>query len=91
MTDAGRTAIEQAKADGSWSILEPVEALIVPDDLAAAFDEHAGAREQWAAFAPTAQRAYLVWVATAKRDATRARRVSETAARVASGLRYEEP
>ena len=38
MTDVGRAAIEAAKADGSWSVLEPVEALIVPDDLAAALD-----------------------------------------------------
>ena len=35
MTDAGRAAIERAEADGSWTILEPVEDLIVPDDLAA--------------------------------------------------------
>jgi len=35
MTDAGRAAIEAAKADGSWTILESVEDLIVPDDLAA--------------------------------------------------------
>ena len=25
MTDAGRAVIEQAKADGSWTVLEPVE------------------------------------------------------------------
>jgi len=38
MTDAGRAAIERAKADGSWTILESVEDLIVPADLAAALD-----------------------------------------------------
>ena len=90
MTDAGRAAIERAKADGSWALLEPVEDLIVPDDLAAAFEAHPGAVEHWKDFAPTAQRAYLLWVYTAKREATRAKRVEETAERVALGLRYEE-
>ena len=90
MTDAGRAAIEQAKADGSWTLLEPVEALVVPDDLAVAFEAHVGALAQWEAFAPTTKRAYLLWVYTAKREATRARRVAETAERVAAGLRLED-
>jgi uncharacterized protein YdeI (YjbR/CyaY-like superfamily) len=90
MTDAGRAAIEAARADGSWTILEPVEALIVPDDLKAAFDARPAARERWEALAPTARRAYLLWVATAKREATRSKRVEETADRVAAGLRYED-
>ena len=90
MTDAGRRAIAQARADGSWHILESVEALVVPDDLAAALAAHPGADELWQAFPPTARRAYLLWIATAKRPATRAKRVRETAGRVAAGLRYEE-
>ena len=90
MTAAGRAVIERAKADGSWSLLEPVEALIVPDDLAAAFAAYPGAAEQWAAFPPTAQRAYLLWVYGAKRESTRARRVASTAEKVARGARFED-
>mgnify|MGYP001821860561 CR=1 FL=1 len=90
MTDAGRAAIERARADGSWSVLEPVEDLVVPEDLAAAFEAHPGADGQWQTFPPTAQRAYLYWIYIAKRDATRARRVADTAERVAAGLRYED-
>jgi uncharacterized protein YdeI (YjbR/CyaY-like superfamily) len=90
MTDAGRAVIERAKADGSWTVLEPVEDLIVPDDLAAAFDEQPGTWERWEAFPATAQRAYLVWVYTAKREATRRNRVQEAATRVAAGLRLED-
>ncbi len=89
MTDAGRAAVEAAKADGSWAVLESVEALTLPDDLAVAL-EGAGATGQWMAFAPTAQRAYLLWIATAKRTETRARRVAETARRVANGQRFED-
>jgi uncharacterized protein YdeI (YjbR/CyaY-like superfamily) len=90
MTPAGRAAVEQAKADGSWTILEPVEQLIVPDDLRAALDERPGAWEQWQAFTPTAKRGYLLWIVTAKREATRARRVAEAAELVARGRRIEE-
>jgi uncharacterized protein YdeI (YjbR/CyaY-like superfamily) len=90
MTDAGRAAIERARADGSWSLLEPVEELIVPDDLAAAFAANPGAADRWAAFPPTAQRAYLLWVYSAKRQSTRAQRVAEAAAAVASGRRFED-
>jgi uncharacterized protein YdeI (YjbR/CyaY-like superfamily) len=90
MTDAGRAAVEAARADGSWTILEPVEALTVPDDLAAAFAAQPGTLERWGAFAPSAKRPYLLWVVTAKRPETRARRVRETADRVALGLRYED-
>lgn len=90
MTDAGRAPIEAAKADGSWALLEPVEALVVPDDLAAALDERPEARDHWEAFLPTAQRAYLLWIYTAKRDETRARRVGEAADLVARGVRFED-
>ena len=90
MTDAGRRAIEQARADGSWHILDSVEALVVPEDLAAALAAHPDADEHWEALAPTARRAYLLWIATAKREATRSKRVAETAERVAAGLRYED-
>ena len=90
MTDAGRAVIERARADRSWSLLEPVEALVVPDDLAAAFATSPGAADRWAALAPTAQRAYLFWVYSAKREATRTQRVAEAAAAVASGRRFED-
>ena len=89
MTDAGRAAIGAARADGSWTVLESVEALVLPDDLAVAL-EGVGATGQWRTFAPTAQRAYLLWIATAKRPETRARRVAETARRVANGQRAED-
>jgi uncharacterized protein YdeI (YjbR/CyaY-like superfamily) len=87
MTEAGRAAIEQARADGSWSILEPVEDLIVPDDLAAALDSRPSARETWESFPPTAKRAYLLWIVTAKRPDTRRQRVERSAELLESGRR----
>lgn len=90
MTAAGRAVVAQARADGSWTILEPVEQLILPDDLAAALDVRPGARQRWEAFTPTAKRGYLLWVVSAKREATRARRVAESADLIAQGRRFEE-
>jgi uncharacterized protein YdeI (YjbR/CyaY-like superfamily) len=90
MTDAGRAAIVQAKADGSWTILESVEDLIVPGDLATALDTRPGAREHWDSFPPTAKRAFLLWIVTAKREGTRARRVAQSTDLVQQGRRFEE-
>jgi uncharacterized protein YdeI (YjbR/CyaY-like superfamily) len=90
MAPAGLAVLEAAKADGSWTRLDAVEDLIVPDDLAAAFDEHPGSREQWDAFPPSARRGILEWIVQAKRDATRAKRVGETARKAAQGERANQ-
>lgn len=91
MTPAGRAVVEKARADGSWSLLDDVERLVVPADLAAAFDAHPGSRAQWDAFPPSARKAILTWIVMAKRPATRAARVEQTAARAANGERANEP
>ena len=87
MEPAGRAVIEAAKANGTWTLLDAVEDLIVPDDLAAAFDAHPGSREHWDAFPPSARKLMLTWIVTAKRPPTRAARVVEVAARAAIGER----
>ena len=87
---AGREKIEAARADGSWSALDPVDRLEVPDDLADAFDRYPGARDAWDAFPPSARRGILEWILNAKRDATRARRVEETAELAQQGIRANQ-
>lgn len=87
----GCAIIEQAKADGTWTLLDDVEDLIVPDDLAVAFDEHPGSRAHWDSFPPSARRAILEWIVQAKRAPTRAKRVAETASRAAGGERANQP
>ena len=85
MAPAGRALIDAAKADGSWTMLDDVEDLVVPPDLAAAFDAHPGSREQWDGFSRSARRAMLVWLVEAKRPATRSHRVTQIAERAAVG------
>jgi uncharacterized protein YdeI (YjbR/CyaY-like superfamily) len=65
MAEPGLALIEEAKRDGSWTMLDAVEDLIVPDDLAAAFDGHPGARERWDGFPRSVRRAALEWIVQA--------------------------
>ena len=83
MLPAGLAAIEEAKANGTWTLLDDVENLVVPDDLAAALDAVADARRNWDAFSRSPRRAILGWIVQAKRPETRARRISETVANAA--------
>ena len=90
MAPAGLRAIEVAKSNGSWTLLDDSENLVVPDDLAAAFDRHPGSRAQWDAFPKSARQAILQWIAQARRPETRARRVNEAAESAARGERANE-
>ena len=75
MTQAGLAKIEAAKADGSWSRYDDVFDLVVPDDLRTALDADPAASEAYEGFAPSAKRAILFWVVSAKRTETRATRI----------------
>jgi uncharacterized protein YdeI (YjbR/CyaY-like superfamily) len=79
MAPPGLAVIEAAKADGSWTLLDDVENLVVPDDLAAAFTPTG--RAHWDAFPRSARRGILEWIVQAKRPETRAKRIAETAAK----------
>ncbi len=90
MQPAGQRAIDVAKANGAWTLLDAVEDLAVPEDLAAAFDRHPGARNAWEAFPRSAKRGILEWIVQAKRVETRAKRVTETARLAARGERANQ-
>jgi uncharacterized protein YdeI (YjbR/CyaY-like superfamily) len=79
MAPAGLAAIAQAKANGSWEVLDSVERLEVPDDLAAALEAHPPAAANFAAFPPSARKMQLAWVAFAQRPVTRATRITAIA------------
>jgi uncharacterized protein YdeI (YjbR/CyaY-like superfamily) len=79
MAPAGWAKVQAAQADGSWALLDAVEALEVPPDLAAALAAAPPAAEHFAAFPRSARRGILEWIVQARQSATRARRVQETA------------
>jgi uncharacterized protein YdeI (YjbR/CyaY-like superfamily) len=79
MEPAGLAKIEAAKADGTWTRLDAAESMEVPDDLSEALAGFPDARRHWDAFPPSARKAILAWITTAKTEGTRAKRVEETA------------
>ena len=89
MTDAGRRSVEVAKSNGWWTIYEPVEDLLEPDDLAAALDADADARRHWDAFPPSARKQMLWWVISAVRPETRATRVAAIVDQASRGERAQ--
>lgn len=91
ITPAGWAPIEAAKVDGSWTVYDEVEELIVPPDLAAALEAVPDATARWAAFSPSSRKGILWWIKSAKRAPTRDRRIAETARLAGLGLRANFP
>ena len=90
MMPAGRAAIDAAKANGAWSALEHVEDLVEPIDLRYALDAEPDARRHWNAFPRSTRRAILEWIASAKRETTRAERIERTVRDAAVNLRANQ-
>lgn len=87
MTPAGLAKIEAAKADGSWTALDAVDALAVPDDLQDALAANPDARRHFEAFSPSARKIILYWIASARKSETRAKRIEETVRLAAQNIR----
>ena len=85
MQRPGLHAIEAAKRSGRWLAHPDVDALEVPEDLAAALTARPGASNWFAAAAPSYRRNVLRWIAKAKRPETRAKRLDAAAAASAKG------
>jgi uncharacterized protein YdeI (YjbR/CyaY-like superfamily) len=83
----GLAKIDAAKQDGSWELLDAIERLEIPPDLAAALAENDVAGANFDAFPRSAKRGILEWIASAKRAETRDRRVAETVELAAQNLR----
>jgi uncharacterized protein YdeI (YjbR/CyaY-like superfamily) len=79
MAPAGLAKIEAAKADGSWSKLDAVEALEIPPDLVEALAAYPSAAANFDAFPRSVKRGILEWIVNARKPETRAQRVAETA------------
>ena len=85
LTPAGLAVIDAAKADGSWTLLDAVEALEPPPDLLAALAASPAAEVAWQTFSASARKQILLWLVTAKKPATRAARIAETVRQAAAG------
>ncbi|GAB3796482.1 YdeI/OmpD-associated family protein [Spirosoma humi] len=77
MTQAGLNAIDIAKQNGSWTILDEVEALLIPADLEEAFQKNTKAKTYFLTLSRSDKRAILQWLVLAKRSDTRQNRMTE--------------
>jgi len=85
LAPAGLARIEGAVADGSWGILDRVDALEMPADLAAGLGAVPGAEAGFSALAASVRKPLLYWVLSAKRPQTRAGRIAAVVEAAAEG------
>ena len=86
------TYIQQAMKLNDDGVAAPARAkpaapreLAIPDELAAALKKAPAARAHFEAFTPSKRRDYAEWIAEAKTEATRTRRLEQALERIAEG------
>lgn len=77
MTEAGLKVIERAKQNGSWTILDEVEDLIIPADLVDALKLKPDAEEYFMGLSKSVRKLLLSWLVFAKQASTRQKRIKE--------------
>ncbi|MBL7167088.1 YdeI/OmpD-associated family protein [Candidatus Bathyarchaeota archaeon] len=88
MAEAGYAEVEKAEANGRWeSAYTSRVAPEVPDDLIEALRGDEEAWGNWEAFSNSVKLMYTRWVQDAKREETRARRISEVVRRTTQNIR----
>ena len=80
MHESGLKKIEIAKQNGSWTTLDGVENLEIPNDLASAFAKNKKALTNYNSFSPSYRKSYLYWLNQAKREETRIARINQIVA-----------
>ncbi|WP_347220016.1 YdeI/OmpD-associated family protein [Chryseobacterium sp.] len=85
MTEAGYESIRIAKENNSWTILDTVEDLMVPQDLNEAFKNHPGSEEYFQSLSKSMKKMMLQWIVLAKRPETRKKRIDEIVEHAAQG------
>lgn len=77
MTEAGLKSIEIAKQNGSWTILDEVEQLIIPTDLASELQKYDQALPYFESLSKSNKKLMLSWLVFAKTPPTRQKRIDE--------------
>ena len=78
MTPAGLAKIEAAKKDGSWNQLDAIDRLVMPEDLLEQLSANPEAKRNFESFSTSSKKIILFWIASAKREETRQKRIEET-------------
>jgi uncharacterized protein YdeI (YjbR/CyaY-like superfamily) len=90
MTQAGLDCIEAAKQNGSWTTLDAIEELMIPEDLEKAFKSHKGSMDYFMSLSKSVRKMVLYWVISAKREETRSGRITEVATLAARQLKPKQ-
>jgi uncharacterized protein YdeI (YjbR/CyaY-like superfamily) len=77
MTEEGFASIETAKQNGSWTILDEVEELIISADLEAEFANNENAKNNFLGFSKSVRKLILSWLVFARTYETRQKRITE--------------
>lgn len=80
MTSSGQELINLAMKTGTWSALEEIENLIIPDDLQKLFNLNKIAYKNFESFSKSSKGIILGWIMSAKRPDTRQKRIELTVA-----------
>ncbi len=78
MQRAGFEMIEIAKQLGTWTALDEVENITIPEDLQELFLKNKTAFGNWENFPRSSKRGILEWIVNAKKPETRQKRIEET-------------
>lgn len=90
MTNEGYKSIETAKENGSWTILDEVEALVIPEDLKIEFTNYKGSSEYFSSLSNSAKKILLYWIVSAKRKETRQKRILEIVENASKNLKPKQ-
>lgn len=90
MAEEGYKSIEIAKENGSWTILDDVEALVIPEDLTAEFANYKGSMEYFDSLSKSVKKILLHWVVSAKRNETRQKRILEIVENASKNLKPKQ-
>jgi uncharacterized protein YdeI (YjbR/CyaY-like superfamily) len=90
MQDAGYKSIEIAKENDSWTILDEVEALVIPEDLKEEFANYKGSMEYFDSLSKSVKKIFLYWIVSAKRKETRQKRILEIVENASKNLKPKQ-
>jgi uncharacterized protein YdeI (YjbR/CyaY-like superfamily) len=86
----GLQKIEDAKKDGSWFVLDDIEALVMPLVLQQALTKNKAALKNFEAFPAGVRKQIFQWIISAKTEATIQKRVTETVTLAAKNIRANQ-
>lgn len=90
MAKAGLDAVEMAKQNGSWTLLDEAEDLLIPEDFHQALTDRPGAMDFYESLSKSVRKMMLTSLVLARRPETRQKRIQEIADLAAKGMKPKQ-